>query len=98
MLKKLSKEGRFECGLDDIVAGKVWAFTPGNHHECGKVGLGVAIANERGFHPVPLTWCNADSWAEIAAHADELNRAEGFDEGAAERVVISTMRGERVAP
>ena len=95
MLKPFTTEGRFECGLDEIVAGKVWAFVP----VIGPVGgpgtaLGVAVANERGYHPVPVYWCHADTWAEMETHVDELNAAEGLSEDEYMRIVATTMRAQ----
>lgn len=94
-LKPFTGEGRFECGLDEAVKGKVWAFTPviGKHD---KITLGVAIANEPGYIPVPMFWCHADTWDEMQAHADELNKASGLDLKTAERIVLSSMRKPKV--
>lgn len=98
MLKPLTYEGRFEMDLDDIMA--EWglcAFVPvipktkdGNIY-----GLGVAVANEPGYHPIPLHWAHADSWEEMSAHANELN-AEllNLDKDASARIVLSSMRGK----
>ena len=92
MLKPFTKEGRFESGLDDIVRGKVWAFVPVN---CDTPGasycLGVAIANEGGYHPVSPTWCHADDYEEMCDHADDLNLAEGLDDYAAMKIIASSM-------
>lgn len=94
MLKKFTPEGRFESGLDEIVAGKLWAFVPVvTKHG---VGLGVAVANEAGYNAIPLHWAIADTWAEMDAHADELNIAEGTDEAAAMRIVCSSMAAGKV--
>lgn len=87
-MKEFTKLGRIECGLDDIVKGKVWAFTPGNHE--GAVQLGVAIANERGFHPIPLTWCHAETYDEMWRHCDKLNEAEGLTKNVAMRIIASS--------
>lgn len=89
MLKKFTAEGRFEAGLDAVVAGKVWAFVP---VMSGRVwGLGIAIANEAGYNPVPLNWAWADGRNEMQAHADELNKAEGLDDETVMRIVCSSM-------
>lgn len=98
MLKKFTKEGRFECGLDELVAGKAWAFVPVLAPErSGSVfGLGVAVANEPGYYPVPLHWCHADTWDEAQAHAVELNREEGISEDAEMRIVCSSMAAGKV--
>lgn len=97
MLKPLTAEGRFE--LADFFAtlqGKVWAFVP----VIGKdfpAQLGIAVANESGYYPIPEHWTHADSWDEMNHHADELNRAEGLSDDAAARIVCSTMGGRKVA-
>lgn len=91
MIKQLTAEGRFECGLAGLTAGKAWAFVAvlgqGNSY-----GLGVAIANEPGYHPIPLTWCHGDDWDEMSGHADALNKVEGLGVEAAARIVCSTMK------
>ncbi len=96
-MKKFSFEGRFESGLDDVVKGKAFAFTPGEMHADGKVGLGVAIANEPGYLPIPSHWCIADNYAEMADHCDDLNAAEGLDPKAAAIIVCSSMGAGKVA-
>lgn len=90
-LKPLTAEGRFECGLDSVVRDKVWAFVPViSEHGAG---LGVAVANESGYRPIPLHWARADTYDEMAAHADALNEAEGLTLDTAARIVVSTMNG-----
>lgn len=93
-MKKLSKEGRFECGLDEIVAGKVWAFvgvmSPG---PLDGFGLGIAIANEAGYYPIPFSWSHFDTFDEASQHAEELNAAEGLSLDQAAKIVFSSMRG-----
>lgn len=93
MLKPFTTEGRFECGLDEIVRGKIWAFVAvvGEHTPAR---LGVAIANEPGYYPIPEHWCHGD-YDDISAHADELNRAEGLDLHISTLIVASTMGGRR---
>jgi len=93
-MKKFTKEARFECNLDEIVKGKLWAFTPGNHVG-GVVRLGIAIANEAGYNPIPLHWCNAETYDEMWAHCDELNEAEGHTKGAAMRIISSTHAAQQ---
>jgi hypothetical protein len=90
-LKPFTKEGRFECGLDDIVKGKVWCFVNvvGENYPAR---LGVAIANEPGYVPIPEFWCHADDYSELDRHAEELNNAEGIDVREAARIVLSSMR------
>lgn len=97
MLKPLTAEGRFECGLDTAFLGKIWAFVPVVGENFG-ARLGVAVANENGYSPVPEHWCNADTWQEMSDHADELNAAMGLDPMTAVNIVASTMTGPRYAP
>jgi hypothetical protein len=96
MIKKLSFEGRFECGLDDVVKDRVWAFTAvlGANYPAR---LGIAIANERGYYPVPEFWCHGDDLHEMYDHADELNRAEGLSHDEAARIVCSSIVAQRYA-
>lgn len=75
-MKKLSKEGIFECGLLNIAPRKVKALTVVTGKEC--LCLGLAVANEPGYYPVPQHWCYGDNFEELATHADELNK-ELFD-------------------
>lgn len=95
MIKKLSMEGRFECGLDDVVKNKVWAFVAvvGEH---SPARLGIAIANEQGYNPIPEYWAHGDDLHELQAHADELNEAEGKDKRLAAEIICSTMGGRKI--
>lgn len=95
MLKPLTFEGRFECGLDEVVKNKIWCFVAvvGEHYPAR---LGVAIANEQGYNPVPEFWAHADTFDEMQAHADELNEEEGKDRRVAAEIVCSTMGGRTI--
>lgn len=94
-MKHFTAEGRFECGMDAVIAGKAWAFVAVMPPKGGPAAaLGLAIANEAGYTPVPLHWCHADSWAEMEAHAEALNRAEGISDDAATRIVCSTFAAQ----
>lgn len=97
MLKPLTFEGRFECGLDAIVNNKIWAFVAvvGEHYGAR---LGIAIANEQGYNPVPEYWAHADRLDEMQDHANQLNAAEGKSEFLCVEIVCSTMGGRRYVP
>ena len=99
-VRKLSKEGRFEAGFDSFIAGKHWAFIPALNKNPGPpFVLGIAAANEPGYWPIPVNWAHADSYDEMADHADELNEAEGISKDEASRVHISSMAAsERAKP
>lgn len=94
MLKPLSMQGRLSCGLPEATAGKVFAFTPVMARSGSDTPwlIGVAIANERGYWPISSFWAHSDSYEEMSAHCDELNRAEGLDDKTAARIICSTMR------
>ena len=92
-MKNFTLEGRVECGLDDVVAGKAVALVVVPNTDGW--GLGLAIANEAGYIPIPRHWCRADAGEhkEIARHADELNREWfGLEPLAALRIIGSTMK------
>lgn len=52
--------------------------------------LGVAVANERGYHPVPLTYATQEEAHKIA---DGMNRHIGVSDCDATAIQISTMGG-----
>lgn len=91
MLKPFTAEGRFESGFNEITQGKKCAlFAVRQEHG---LGLGLAVALEPGYHTIPLHWCNGDDLAELAAHADALNRELfGQEPIASGLIVASTMR------
>lgn len=57
--------------------------------------LGVAIANETGYMPVPLAWVRFASFSDAEVEADRLNTLVGLDDETAMRIVFSTMGGQR---
>lgn len=93
MIRKLTFEGRFECGIDALVKGKAYAFvvvtTNGDY---APWGLGVAVANEPGYYPIPAHWAHGDDYKELDAHAEELNAELGVGPRAAAIMVASSMR------
>lgn len=91
-MKKLTAEGRFECGLDEVVKNKIWCFVAVTGDYFG-ARLGVAIANQRGYVPIPEHWAHADYLDQMQHHADELNEAEGLTKLQAAEIVCSTMGG-----
>ncbi len=93
-MKKLSNLAIAELGIGEMMAGKAYAYTPvmsGNTY-----GLGLAVANEPGYHPIPLYWAQADSFNEAADMADELNtNVLGLNDAAATRIVCSSMAAKK---
>ncbi len=84
-----------QLGIDvqvDIVrkfAGKLWAYAP--VIQPNGMGLGVAVANEPGYYPVPLYHFNVDNYDEAVAEADRLNEQNGKTHDAAIDIVTSSM-------
>ena len=98
-LKKLSAEGRFESGLDAVLKGKeAYAFTAvvNDQHEKGQppYRLGVAVANEPGYYPVPLHWSHSDNYEAMLEHAHELNDALGLSRREAALIISSSMAAQ----
>jgi hypothetical protein len=88
----LTFEGRFECGFDEVVKGKIAAVVAVRSKD--GIGLGIAIANERGYCPIPLTWAHGDNFQEMMDHADEINREVlGISRDQAFEIIATTMRG-----
>lgn len=93
-MKRLSFEGLFESGALELTRGKVCAFVAVLDHERGGVQLGVAVANEPGYYPMPAYWAHGDDheYAAMQEHARELNREHfKLDDDAAARIVASTL-------
>lgn len=101
-MKEFTREGRFECGLDEVLKAHgakpgQWAFIAVIGDHCA-ARLGVAMANESGYVPIPETWANADSYDEMEAHAEALNLAEGVPAKTAALIQVSTMGGRKFVP
>jgi len=92
-MKPFTIEGRVECGLEQIVAGKVWAYVAVVAPECAPhpYGLGVAAAHEPGYWPIPLHWCHGHDYQEMQNHADQLNDQLGHTRREAAIIIGSSM-------
>ena len=89
-MKKLTPESQAALRLSEKFGCRPWAFAPvvlGG----GGYGLGVAVAGEPGYYPIPAKWCRADSYEDAAQHAEELNAAH-LDPDEAAEIVASSMR------
>lgn len=91
-MKKLSLLMIIELGIDEMFRGKLWAYTPVIDEK--GIGLGIAVANEAGYNPIPLQWCNGEKYDEVREHADELNAERGLSSDCSMRVVMSTMAAQ----
>lgn len=71
------------------------AVTPAEKLDGINGALGLALANESGYAPVPLGWARYASLDAATEHADALNAGLGLDAETAFRIVASTMGGRR---
>lgn len=98
MLKKLTLEGVVESGLYDLVAGKLYAYVAVLNGKAGEppYRMGVAVANEPGYYPVPIAWCYAEEgkgmYEAMRDHARELNAELGLSIEEELKIVASSMR------
>ncbi len=79
--------------------GKTVVFVPVHHGHEGEEGpgLGIAVANESGFHPVPKYIYATDDWHAAGDRADELNRdVLNINRDRAIKIQCSTMGGRPV--
>jgi hypothetical protein len=92
--KPLSALAIAELGISELMAGKAYAYTA---IMSGDVyGLGLAVANEPGYHPIPLHWANFPTFDSAHGEADRLNRELlDLNERAAARIVCSSMAAGR---
>lgn len=92
-VKKLSDLAIAEMGIEEKFKGKIWAYTPTITGDIPS--LGIAVANEKGYCPISAFHASADTYDEMADHADELNLARGLDVNTAFRIIASTMGGKQ---
>ena len=91
--KPLSFEGWFECGGIELSEGKLAALVAVIQPE--GIGLGLAIANDPGYYPIPRYWCRGNDWSQMKEHADNMNLTLlKLDAEQACKIVASTMRGK----
>lgn len=93
-MKKLSKCAMLELGIEAKYAGKMWAFTVVIGQLEGGA-LGIAVANEAGYSPVPEFWAHG-TYQEMQDHADELNKERGLGVEEAMNIVCSSMAQGKV--
>lgn len=60
----------------------------------GHFGLGIAVANERGYNPIPAGWAVFESMEMAERDAEKANESLGLDDLEAFKIVASTMGGK----
>lgn len=101
MNKSLTTMAIAEMEIEDKWAGKLWAYTPtvlGRESAAGDncFGLGIAVANESGYTPLPIYWANFETYDAAADDADRLNKERGLDDEEAIRIICSSMAAGKV--
>lgn len=78
--------------IKEAFAGKLFAFTA----VVGRSGccLGVAVANESGYSPVPEMRFSTPRYDDAATEAERLNKEMGLSDTTSMKIVMSTMRGK----
>lgn len=93
-MKKLSLESKLDVA--EKFAGKLYCFVNvcSEHGEGG--ALGVAVANESGYWPIPVFFANG-TYSEMEEHADELNLELGYKPRFALDIIMSSMAAGSVS-
>ena len=74
--------------IEEAFKGKIWVYVPVvNKYGCG---LGIAVANEPGYSPVPKF--NSKDFSIAQNVADRLNAERGFDVDISWEIIASTMQ------
>lgn len=81
---------QMQLDVPEAFAGKLFAYVAVDKPE--GFGLGVAVANERGYSPINMFHYQANTCEEAEAEALRLNEARGITEDAALDIVLSSMR------
>jgi len=78
-----------QIDIEAAFAPKLWAFVAVVTSD--GCALGVAVANERGYSPVPLTRYCVSDYNDAEAEADRLNAARGMSEDMVMRITMSSI-------
>lgn len=93
----MKKIDQFNLGeVKRMFLGHVWCFVAVTSKNVG-CALGVAVANERGYCPLPVHWSHSDNWFDMEEYVDELNRDLGWTEDQSMDIVASTIRAQNIA-
>lgn len=93
-MKQLSALAIAELGIELQFAGRLWAYVA-VVGENEPARLGIAVANQPGYTPVPEHWANGH-YLEMVAEADRLNIARGLTLDSAMRIEASSMAAGKV--
>ncbi len=92
MRKRLSEEQRGDH--ETLMAGKLWAYTPVVLIDF--IGLGIAVANERGYNGIAAFFYRTESWDEAEEEANRLNSLRNINEETSILVIASTMAAQNL--
>lgn len=79
--------------IEESFKGKLWTYTPACRAECK---IGVAVANEPGFTPIPhnMTRDCGDRYNEQKAYCDALNTERGQTKKESLEIVSSSIAAD----
>jgi hypothetical protein len=92
-MRELSIEKQHD--VEQAFKGKMWAYIAVVHPQEGGA-LGVAVANEAGYSPVPAFFAHG-SYSEMVEEANRLNKARGMSIDCALRIQCSSIAAGKVA-
>lgn len=93
-IKRLSPEIALEQDYEGEFEGKLWCYAAVILHdtiEDDRWGLGIAVADEPGYHPISGLYAHAPTFEEMMDHADCLNWERNITRMQSAMVIASTM-------
>ena len=93
-IKKLSPEIPLEHDYEGRFEGKLWCYAAVILHNTivdDRWGLGIAVADEPGYHPISGLFARASTFEEMMDHADDLNLQRNITRMQGAMIIASTM-------
>ena len=93
-IKKLSPEIPLEHDYEGRFKDKLWCYAAVILHdtiEDDRWGLGIAVADEPGYHPISGLYAHASTFEEAMDHADDLNLERSIPRMQGAMIIASTM-------
>lgn len=98
-MNKEMSQGHFEGTVDafarEDIRGPIAFIAVTESELAGHFGIGIAVANERGYNPIPAGFACFEDYELAEAEADRLNGLLQLDTDTIWRIVASTMGGKR---
>ena len=93
-IKKLSPEIPLEYDYEGKFKDKLWCYAAVILHQTvvdERWGLGIAVADEPGYHPISGLYAHASTFEEMMDHADDLNMQRNIPRIQGAMIIASTM-------